>query len=369
MKCPSVSAQSAERVAITWGNQESSEFHSLWLYDNSPGHRDPATGQRLLDVPDLPESPRISGAVCTGRELQIQWEDGHAARFAIEWLCASLSIASPHPVIRWRAEQAPLERFEYSAVTGSASSRLEWLTAIARHGLAILSGVPRQQDEVLKIAEAIGWVRETNYGRVFDVRSVALPNNLAYTNRALALHTDNPYRDPVPGLQLLHCLQDDGNGGVSLFADGFAVAAALRERDRLAFDTLAATPVWFEFHDAQCHLRAERTVIECGRDGDVAAIHYNHRSLAPLCLPPDHIPGFYRGLRLFAAMLHDPEFMVSTKIAAGELVAFDNRRVLHGRTGFSSAARHLQGCYVDRDGLFSNITVLERSPARIHEPR
>jgi len=54
---------------------------------------------------------------------------------------------------------------------------------------------------------------------------------------------------------------------------------------------------------------------------------------------------------------------VSTKMEAGELVAVDNRRVLHGRTGFSSAVRHLQGCYVDRDGLMSNIAVLERSCA------
>jgi gamma-butyrobetaine dioxygenase len=78
-------------------------------------------------------------------------------------------------------------------------------------------------------------------------------------------------------------------------------------------------------------------------------------------MPADHVPRFYRALRLFAGVLHDPKFMVATKMEVGELVAFDNRRVLHGRTGFSSAVRHLQGCYVDRDGLFSKIAVLERS--------
>jgi gamma-butyrobetaine dioxygenase len=361
---------SAERVSITWQDQERSAFDSLWLYDNSPKHRDPATGQRLLDFMDLPEAPRISDAAYVDAQLQVQWEDGHAAQFAFEWLHSFRpqdGVSSPCPVSLWRADQAPLERLDYNQLTKSDKSRLAWLRAIASQGLAISSGVPRRQGEVLRVAAGIGWVRDTNYGRVFDVRSVTAPNNLAYTNRALGLHTDNPYRDPVPGLQLLHCLRDDTSGGASLFADGFAAAAALRERHRQAFDTLASTPVWFEFQDTQCHLRAERLVIECGHDTEVAAIHYNPRSLAPLCMPADRVPGFYRALRLFAALLRDPEFIVSTKMEAGELVAFDNRRVLHGRTGFSSAARHLQGCYVDRDGLLSNIAVLERRCAHFHD--
>jgi gamma-butyrobetaine hydroxylase len=370
MKCPAMIAHSAERVSITWQNQEGSsknqEFYSLWLYDNSPAHRDPVTGQRLLDVTDLPEAPRISQAVCVGTQLQVQWEDGHSADFAFDWLHSfrpQNRVHSPCLVSLWRADRAPLERLDYSQVTASDKLRLKWLKAIASQGLAILSRVPRRQGEVQRVAAGIGWVRETDYGRIFDVRSVAAPNNLAYTNRALGLHTDNPYREPVPGLQLLHCLKDDTSGGASLFADGFAAAAALRECDRQAFDTLASTPVWFEFRDAQCHLRAERTVIECGRNTEVAAIHYNNRSMAPLCMPPEDVLSFYRAIRLFGGLLHDPEFMVSTKMEAGELVAFDNRRVLHGRTGFSSAVRRLQGCYVDRDGLMSNIAVLERSCA------
>ena len=38
-------------------------------------------------------------------------------------------------------------------------------------------------------------------------------------------------------------------------------------------------------------------------------------------------------------------------LAPGDLVAFNNRRILHGRTGFdqSRISRHLEGCYVDID--------------------
>jgi alpha-ketoglutarate-dependent taurine dioxygenase len=75
-------------------------------------------------------------------------------------------------------------------------------------------------------------------------------------------------------------------------------------------------------------------------------------------------PAFYDAYRRFAECLFDPDAALSFKLEPGELFAVDNRRVLHGRTAFSSAGqRHLQGCYVDMDGLLSRLAVLERDQA------
>jgi gamma-butyrobetaine dioxygenase len=53
---------------------------------------------------------------------------------------------------------------------------------------------------------------------------------------------------------------------------------------------------------------------------------------------------------------------MSTRLNDGDLVVFDNRRILHGRTGFASARhpRHLQGCYLTRDSVYSATAVLRR---------
>ena len=56
----------------------------------------------------------------------------------------------------------------------------------------------------------IGRVLETNYGLTFDVRSLPQPENLAYSDLGLGLHTDNPYREPgarVPGPARTHYLE------------------------------------------------------------------------------------------------------------------------------------------------------------------
>lgn len=64
-------------------------------------------------------------------------------------------------------------------------------------------------------------------------------------------------------------------------------------------------------------------------------------------------------------MLRDPAYAVSLKLGSGEMVVFDNRRVLHGREAFNPATgyRHLHGCYVDRGEWDSRIRVLARKAA------
>ena len=47
---------------------------------------------------------------------------------------------------------------------------------------------------------------------------------LAYTSLGLSPHTDNPYRKPVPCIQLLHCIINEVSGGHSTLVDGFKVA-------------------------------------------------------------------------------------------------------------------------------------------------
>ena len=52
-----------------------------------------------------------------------------------------------------------------------------------------------------RFGNEVGFVRATNYGKIFDVIDLGAANkNLANTNVRIRSHTDNPYRDPFPGL-------------------------------------------------------------------------------------------------------------------------------------------------------------------------
>ncbi len=244
------------------------------------------------------------------------------------------------------------------------------LDAVAGYGFVLLRGVPATSGMVLAVAETFGYVRETNYGRLFDVRVEQSPANLAFTSRELAPHTDNPYRDPVPTIQLLHCLRSAAAGGDTGLVDGFAVAARLRLTDRESFDVLSATPWPFGYSDSKTELRASQPLIGLSPRGRVREVRQNDRSMLPLRLPAGEAEAAYAAYRVWAALLARPEFLLRPRLEPGDCLIIDNTRVLHARTAFSGAQaagtgeRLLQGCYADLDGLLSTLAVLRRVRSR-----
>jgi gamma-butyrobetaine dioxygenase len=105
-------------------------------------------------------------------------------------------------------------------------------------------------------------------------------------------------------------------------------------------------------------------LIQLTCSGEVSAVHYNSRSIAPLRLDSCDAVAFYSAYRRFAALLRDPRFHLKFRLRDGDLVMFDNQRTLHGRTPFSSAkfARHLRGCYLTRDSVYSTAALLRHEP-------
>jgi alpha-ketoglutarate-dependent taurine dioxygenase len=361
-----------DALGIEWADGTMSEFASLWLRDNLREDRDPHSGQRLIDIVDLPEEPKIRSAVANNGAVDIQWEaEPRPASFDLQWLFAHApDRADRRPEFapkRW-LEGARLDAARdfawasFSAAQTDRSLRARWLARLLQDGIAFLSDVPSNEDGILDAAALVGRVAETNYGLVYDVRSVPQPENLAYSDLGLGLHTDNPYREPVPGFQVLHALIASPDGGESLFGDGFAIAEHLRATVPDAFAVLTQTAVPFLYRSKDAELYAERPLIQLSCSGEVSAVHYNSRSIAPLRLAAGDAARFYSAYRRFAVLLRNSNFHLQLRLRDGDLVVFDNQRTLHGRTAFSSAKfpRHLRGCYLTRDSVYSQAALLRR---------
>ena len=347
-------------LTLDWSDSRRQTLHAEWLRDNAqgPDAKDPRNGQRLVDVSDVPKGTMIETASLTedGALGMVFAPDGYTARYDAGWLRGFVDQpAAGDGATCWSGTHA-IARFDFETVTTEPEVEAAWLRAIVRDGLALLSGVPCEAERVFSVAALFGYVRETNYGRLFDVRSVADPTNLAYTSQGLMVHTDNPYRNPVPGLQLLHCLQN-AEGGASVFVDGFNAARRLRQQDAAAFETLTRVWVPFRFRDGAADLQARAPIITIDDRGNPIAIRYNNRSVAPVD-PDRDIVAFYEAYRQFSALLRDPAAELTIEMKPGDCVVFDNERILHGRKSFKQADRWLQGCYADKDALFSRLRVL-----------
>jgi alpha-ketoglutarate-dependent taurine dioxygenase len=342
-------------LTLAWQNDTFSVYNALWLRDNDPANRDFSTGQRTISLLDLPLEPKLRAAeVGPSGHVTLTWEDAPASVFSLAWLRAfdaGLRISHRPTRLPWLAN--PVTAFahcDYREWTENPLSREHWLYYAGRDGLAFLTGVPVEEGMVHRVADQIGCMRETNSGAIFNVPS-------------LPVHTGKPYRDPVPGFQLHHCLAGSEQSSKSIYLDGMAAAEQIRARDPENFKLLTETRILFRFQDATVDLVAERTMIELNTLGQFRAIYYNDRSIEPLPLKGPGLKKYYPAYRQLAELLRDPARHVVRKLEPGDLVLLDNARILHGHNASAGGARHLQGCYLDADGLYSSLAVLSRTNA------
>ena len=354
-------------ILVFWDNDKRSKLHPLWLRDNCCCalclHQ--VTRENLLDLRDIPADIQASalevdaeGALC------ITWaESSHVSRFNPAWLYAN-SVQQPVLIVSsefWGTAQLP-EPPTFYATDGLISDALLYdaLISVGRHGIARLRDLPTDLELVEDFALRIGAIRETHFDRIFDVISKADGDSNAYTSEYLAAHTDIPTRESPPGIQILHSRIAAAEGGESLMTDGFKVAQDIEQESPEHYKTLTSTKWCYANRAGPKDYRWEAPTIGLADEGKLLEIRMLPFSRAPLQGSFDDIQKAYAALRCYMEKANSPKYQMSFSFKAGDLVIFDNRRILHGRTAYdpSSGDRALRGTYLDRDDVFSKIRQL-----------
>jgi len=139
----------------------------------------------------------------------------------------------------------------------------------------------------------------------------------------------------------------------------------LRNENKKWFDVLTAHCARFEYAgEADVLLRSRKPMIELAPDGELIAVRFNNRSAAAITdVPFDDMEDYYDAYRRLGEIIDDDKLGVTFKLSPGESFIVDNTRVLHARKGYSGAgSRWLQGCYADKDGLYSTLANLKDNP-------
>ena len=353
-------------------------YHSTWLRDNAldPKTRDIKNGQRLITLSDIPIDTSIKSAILDSKGENISltffpelkkvsfstnWLQMYAydleKKFLKGWVSTDFKI--------WKSDMAKnIPNIDYKNAKSDNTLLLKWMKSLYKYGFAKIRGGNKESGAIIQIANLIGYIRETNYGKFFEVRTEINAVNLAYTNLGLQAHTDNPYRDPTPTIQILYCIENSASGGDSKVVDGFKAAILLKEENPEYFDLLSRYCARFEYNeDGKTHLQSRRPMIELSPDGEIIAIRFNNRSAAPITdVPYNDMENYYKAYRKFSEIINNPSMAINFKLKPGEGFVTDNTRVLHARTAYSGeGTRWLQGCYVDKDGLLSKIhTISEK---------
>ena len=348
-------------------------YHSTWLRDNAldDNTRDKKNGQRLITISDIPAKTYIKSASIDkkGKEINIVFlPKKKQVKFSTKWLKdnaydnkqvgSKIWINSDLKI--WSKKNLKnIPTINYKNAKSNKKLLLNWLKSLNTYGFAKINECGKKNKTVLKIAKILGYVRETNYGKYFDVKSKTNAVNLAYTNLGLQAHTDNPYRIPVPTIQILHCIKNSNKGGDTKVIDGFNVALLLKKTNKKYFNLLSKYCSNFEFKGKKnIHLKSRFPMISLSPDNELTAIHFNNRSIGPITdVPYKHMLDYYKAYRKFSEIINDPSMAIKFKLKPGDCFVVDNTRVLHARTSYkSNGDRWLQGCYTDKDELLSKIS-------------
>jgi len=361
-------------IVVTWKDGHRSLFHHIWLRDNCTCAEcgDRSGGHRYLELGSIdPDIAPDEVSVEDAGSLRIRWSgDGHITRYSPAWLRAhcysneSIAGRRQQPVLWDSNLNGEIPEWDYDQIVTDESIRLQMFQRIADYGFVILNGVPVEEDQTEHLASVFGFIRQTHYGRIFELISTPQQRILAQTSHAIRPHNDELFRDPIPGLFMMHSLRaSDCGGGASILVDGFKAAANLRSRNRELFDLLCEVPIPHrrflvdEVDDVA--LAAKWRVIELNHYGDISAVHINERTMAPLDIEENLIEPVYRALQEMLALVYAPEACVKYRLESGQAAVLDNHRVLHARTAFNGN-RHIRQCHVDRDEFFSRLRALHR---------
>jgi len=346
------------------------QLHPVWLRERLPGedYFDIDTHQRLYEPSSIDLELQITNAELVDSQLKIEFNDGVKGAYNINELLKEMdnnqNKNGPLPErILWDASLKSFPEIQFEVDMANKKSMYDLLINFYKYGFIIIKNAPIENKFLLKFVNSIGPVKITNFGEYFDVMSKPNPNDLAYKPIALPPHTDNPYRKPAaPGIQFLHCLQNEVSGGFSTLVDGFAVAEYLKKNNTQAFDSLTTTNLRYQFQDKDIVLENWGELIELDKDGDYKQVRYSTRVDYVPPLETEMLKIFYQSRKLLSELYCSSEFELKFKLQPGDIMMFDNHRLLHGRTAYDAneGMRHLQGCYLEFDATDGKLRHLAR---------
>ena len=253
-----------------------------------------------------------------------------------------------------------LPTVQFPEVSREDRARLDFLGKIRDYGFVIVRNGPREDQGVEIVANLIGQVSDSAYGKVFDLSPKSHHKTLGNTFDPVPPHTDEAYRHSPPGINVLHCVRAATTGGVSVMVDGFNLGNRLRESNPGGFRLLTTQPQPFHrvVPEQGIDQRARAPVFVVDEYDTIVGYRFHTRTAAPLDVPADLLETLYAANHELSRLMMSEENHARFRLEDGDAVLFDNHRVMHSREAFNDANRMLRICNVSREQFHEQLRLL-----------
>lgn len=342
--------------AVTIGLGDISlELSWVWLRDHALDQTSfLASAQQRIVTPPVIAAAGRGEAVVNGDVLEVRWPGIEATRFSVDFLRTlgdATQMTDVGPAARpWIGDDISnrVLHQQYDAYIDSNDGLRGALDSLWTDGVTVITDVPIDRAATRTVLERIGYVRSTIFGDLWEFSSDGGFDDTASTSLEITPHTDGTYSNDAPGLLGLHCHAYDATGGQNVFVDGNAIVERLSPD---ALSTLRDVEIPARYIGDGAHLMARRPALRIQQDR-LAQISYNHHDRAPFMLHEPLMTSVLGALRELDALANDPELQFELSLRPGDMVLFDNWRLLHGRRAFRGE-RLIAGGYINREDVES----------------
>ena len=349
----------SNELKVKFVNNLEDNFPIIWLRDHAKDCMswDDRSSQRKTFTAGLDKSLHIkkTSIIENGKYLDILWSDlENPTRYSYEFLLKnSLNKENKSRNVKiWEKSDLNEDVYIDYEIAISKVGFKKFLQKLYNWGFCVITNCNTEMKSVETIANKIGYVRHSIFGGLWSFQSDENMADSAYTQEELRPHTDSTYSNDAPGLQLLLCCEYNAKGGESIMVDGFKIAETIKKENREIFDILSNIEVPGNYIGDGVLLEAKRPIFKMNSDKELIQVSFNNYDRADFRLKNDLMIKFYEAIKKFDLIANSKEFQWRHILKPGELLIFNNWRILHGRGEFKGI-RKMSGCYINKEDFDS----------------
>ncbi len=367
MKIKSINSTD-EGLEICWDNKNVSCFPWFWLRDHSESIVDlhPDTKQRQIDSFSVPFNNTVNKVWLDEitQNVYVKWEDQSESCLSYTLLECMAIPSQPQSNGFQSADfwNSPSEikifpEMCYEELMSNNGIK-NWLENIQKVGFVLVNNTPATAEATKELMERIAYIRSSIFGKfsVWD-NKLDTPDDTAFTSLAIEPHTDGTYLHDAPGLQTLHCIRRDAEGGENQLIDGLAIAETMRKYHPAAFEILCNIKIPGRYIKTETYLKAYRPVFRVNDDGEIIQVSFNNHDRAPFRLDNSEMVRFYEAYGIFHNLANQVDRQFEFCLVPGTVLTFDNWRLLHARSALTGY-RQLCGGYHNREDFESKLRTI-----------
>ncbi len=345
-------------LIVKFKNKTEENFPNIWLRDHAKDHEnwDKRSHQRKTYTASLDINIQIKEAKIKngGNYIEILWADmKNKVEYSYEYLFNNtLNNNNKNLNLQlWKKNDINEDIYlNYKDILNDEGFKY-FLKKIYNLGFCVVTGCETNLKTVEFIANKIGYVRQSIFGGLWEFESNEDMADSAYTQDELRPHTDSTYSNDAPGLQLLLCCEYKAQGGESIMVDGFNIAEFIKSDDKELFDLMSKIEVPGKYVGDGVILEAKRPIFKLDNN-KLIQVSFNNYDRTEFRIEETLTSKFYEAIKKFDNLANLNEFQWRHILRPGELLIFNNWRILHGRGSFSGK-RKMAGCYINMEDFKS----------------